>query len=216
MQAGESFDRWLVDVAPGGHTVLLYSHRPGEAQGKWAWLRAADFVTIKSVKGPLPGAIQASDTAGIFDGADDRELLSTGIATELCTRCNAHFLTDDLLFLDEQQSYMIQTVTGKEYGTGKLDARALNFSRSAQATRIAYATGHYVGSGFPIQSRFDSITSKIMVLDWSTNKPISEIDLNEPAGNPSAGLAQMALALSPDGKYLAVLLHHTISLYQLP
>jgi hypothetical protein len=76
-------------------------------------------------------------------------------------------------------------------------------------------TGHYVGSGSPVQTNFESITGKIMVLDWNMNKPVAEIEVNEPAGNPSAGLTQMALALSPNGKYLAVLLHHTLSLYRL-
>lgn len=52
--------------------------------------------------------------------------------------------------------------------------------------------------------------------DWNTNKVIAEIDVNEHASNPSAGLAQMALALSPDGKYLVVLFHHTLTTYQLP
>jgi hypothetical protein len=216
VQAGEYFDRWLVDVAPGGHTMLLYSHQPEGTQGQWTWLRTADLAVIESAQASLAGMIQASDTAGIFDGTDDRELLSGGKATVLCTRCNVHFLTDDLLFLDKQQSYAVQTVDGKERAVGKLDIEALHFSRAAQATRFAYVTGHYVGSGSPLQTHFESITGKIMVLDWSTNRPVAEIDVNEPAGNPSAGLTQMALAFSPDGKYLAVLLHHTLSLYRLP
>ncbi|MGD0628888.1 MAG: hypothetical protein ABR987_06020, partial [Terracidiphilus sp.] len=38
---------------------------------------------------------------------------------------------------------------------------------------------------------------------------------NERTTNPSAGLSQMALALSPNGEFLAVLLHHTLSFYRL-
>jgi hypothetical protein len=126
VQAGEYFDRWLVDVAPGGHTVLLYSHRPGETQGRWTWLRTTDLTTVTSVQAPTARIIRASDAGGIFDGVDDRELLFGGKTTVLCTRCNAHFLTDDLLFFDKQQSYAIQTAAGKEQGAGKLDIQALN------------------------------------------------------------------------------------------
>ena len=216
VQGGEYFDRWLVDIAPSGQTVLLYSHRPGETQGRWTWLRTTDLTTVTSMQAPTARIIRASDVAGIFDGIDDRELLFGGKTTVLCTRCNVHFLTENLLFLDKQQSYAIQTITGKEQGAGKLDVQALNFSRSAQATRVAYVTGHYVGSGSLIQTNFESITGKIIVLDWNANKSVAAIEMNEPTGNPSAGLTQMALALSPNGEYLAVLLHHTLSLYRLP
>jgi hypothetical protein len=216
VQTGEYFDRWRVDVSPTGQTILLYAHQAGDDAAKWTWLRATDLSVIKAIQGPRTAAMKASDIAGIFTGIDDESLLADRKTTVLCSRCRAHFLTDDLLFLDKGNSYSIEAVTGKELGTGGLDVQALNLSHAAHATRFAYVTGHYVGGGSPLQTHFESITGKIMVLDWSSNKPISEIDVNEPAGNPSAGFTQMALALSPDGKYLAVLLHHTLSLYRLP
>ncbi len=212
----EYFDRRFVDVAPGGQTALLYNHRLDDQQGSWTWLRTSDLTTIKSMQGPRTGLIRASDQAGIFYGTDDREMLLDGKTNVLCTRCDSHFLTNDLLFLAKEQSYAIQTVSGNEQGSGTLDIQAHNFARAAQATRFAYSTGHYVEHVFPIQTEFDSITCKIMVVDWKTNKPVAEIDINEPAGNPSAGLAQLALALSPDGQYLAVLLHQKVTLYRLP
>jgi hypothetical protein len=206
----------LWDVAPGGQTALLYNHRLDDQQGSWTWLRTSDLTTIKSMQGPRTGLIRASDQAGIFYGTDDREMLLDGKTNVLCTRCDSHFLTNDLLFLAKEQSYAIQTVSGNEQGSGRLDIQAHNFARAAQATRFAYSTGHYVEHVFPIQTEFDLITCKIMVVDWKTNKPVAEIDINEPAGNPSAGLAQLALALSPDGQYLAVLLHQKVTLYRLP
>lgn len=215
-RAGEYFDRWITDTAPGGRTILLYSHQPGKEQGKWSWLRTTDLVPIRSIQGPSVKTLRASDTAGIFDGVSGSELYPPGEANALCTRCSAYFLTDELLFLYTAESYVIRTIAGKEQGVGNLRVSASDFTRAAQASRFAYLTGHYEGSGFPIQTHFDSITAKIMVRDWSTNKVVTEIDVNEPAGNPSAGLSQMALALSPDGKQLAVLLHHTLTLYSLP
>ena len=216
VEGGKYFDRWLVDIAPGGQTALLYNHQPGREQGKWTWLRTAKLTAIRSVEGPLTRSIRASDTSGIFDGVDDRELLSTLKATVLCTRCRAFFLTDDLLFLDKGDTYSIRTIEGETRGEGNLGIGGANFNRAAQASRFVYSTGHYNGSGYPIQTHFDSITAKIRVWDWVTNKLIAEISVDEPAGNPSAGLSQMSLALSPDGENLAVLIHHTLSLYRLP
>jgi len=216
VQADGYFDRWRVDVSPTGQTILLYTHKVGDDAANWTWLSATDLSVIKTAQGPRTAAIQASDTAGIFTGVDDESLMADGKTSVLCSRCRAHFLTDELLFLDKGKSYSIETVAGKELVSGGLDTQALNVSQAAHATRFAYVTGHYVGNGFPLQTQVESITGKIMVVDWSTYKPISEIHVSESAESSSAGLTQMALALSPDGKYLAVLLHHTLSLYRLP
>jgi hypothetical protein len=206
---------WLIDVAPSGQSLLLYRYRAGENNGTGTRIRTGDLTSINSSQVPFSHVIQASDDAGIF-GAIDSELISAKETKVLCNRCNAYFLTDNLVFLGGEQEYSIETIAGEKRASGSLNLEAMNFNRSAQTTRFAYSTGHYVGSGFPIQTKFDTITGKIMVLDWSNNKTVAEIDINEPAGNPSAGLTQLALALSPDGKYLAVLLHHTLSLYRLP
>jgi DNA-binding beta-propeller fold protein YncE len=77
-------------------------------------------------------------------------------------------------------------------------------------------TGHFKGHGLLYKTNFDSLTGRIVVLDWGANKEVAQLKLDEPAGNPSDGLSQSALALSPDGKYLAVLLHHTLTCYRLP
>jgi hypothetical protein len=66
----------------------------------------------------------------------------------------------------------------------------------------------YVGWRFPVETHFDSLTGKAIVLDWSTNDRMEEVKISERVGNSSAGLTQMDLALSPDGKYLPVLPHH--------
>lgn len=209
-------DLWLMDVAPGGQTVLLYHHLVSEEQGKWAWLHARDLTVINSVPGPLTIAAHASDRAAILYDEDGAKLFSAGKITALCDKCDAHFLTSQLVFLGKERAYFIETIAGDRRASGDLDVYASVFNRSSLTTRFVYSTGHYIGHGLLIQTNFDRVMAKIIVLDWSTNKPVSEIDVNEAAGNPSAGLAQMALALSPDGKFLAVMLHHTLSLYQLP
>lgn len=143
----------------------------------------------------------------------------------LCKLCNAYFLANDLIFVDRsfvatgivrRGTYSIETVSGEKRASGRLDYGAGDFTRAANTPRLAYLSGHYQGSGFPIQTHFNSLTGKFTVLDWNTNKRVAEIEVSEPAGNPSAGLIQSALALSPDGKYLLVLLHHTLTCYRLP
>jgi hypothetical protein len=217
-QVGDVLDRWLVDVAPGLQTILVYHGRPGDTQGRWTWLRAKDLTIGNSIQGPLAMMIRASDTGAIFGGGiNEMQLLSVaGKSAAICARCNAYFLSDDLIFVDEEKSYIIETTTGENRRKGKLGIGGGKFARAAHSPRFAYVTGGIVGWGFPIQTHFNRVEGKIRVWDWNTNKVIAEIDVNEHAGNPSAGLAQMALALSPNGKYLAVLLHHTLSLYRLP
>jgi hypothetical protein len=215
-QVYDVLDRWLVDVAPSLQTILLYYHRPRDTQGLWTWLRTKDFTVVMSFQSSLASGIYASDTEAIHDGVGNLQLLSAEKSSVLCTRCSAYFLTDDLLFLDEQNSYTIETTACEDRGKGNLGGGGERFARAAHSPRFAYVTGGIVGWGFPIQTHFNEVSGKVRVWDWTTNKVIAEIDVNEHAGNPSAGLAQMALALSPDGKYLAVLLHHALTLYRLP
>jgi hypothetical protein len=215
-EGGGRFDRWRVGVSPTADFVVLYSRSHGDTQAALTWLRATDLASTRTISVQPAAAFEASDTAAIVAGIGNEQLLSAGKNTMLCARCRAHFLTDELLFLDKGNSYSLETLSGKSLGTGVLDIQAQKLSRARHTQRFAYVTGHYVGNGLPLQTHFDSITGKIMVVDSNTNRPIAEIDINEPAGNPSAGLNQMALALSSDGKYLAALLHHTLSLYRLP
>lgn len=216
VQAGKTFDRWLTDTSPDGGTLVLYSHQPGSDLGSWTWMRTSDLSRIRTIEVPQTFAIRASNAAGIYLHGQSEVLIAAGKPAVICTLCNAYFLNESLLFVDSGTSYAIQTTSGEKRWNGDHDVGSGEFTRAAHATRIAYVTGHYAGSGFPIQTHFDSITAKVVVLDWATNKVISEIDINEPAGNPSAGLSQMALALSPDGRTLAVLLHHTLTLYRFP
>jgi hypothetical protein len=215
-RVGDSKGRSLVDIAPSLQTILLYDFGPEGLQGQWRWISTKDFSVTKSVEGSRALMIQASDTEAILDGFGNRQLLNSSTATPMCTRCNAYFITNDLLFIDKEESYVIQTVNGERRGVGKLNIQASDFTRAAHATRIAFLTGRYQGGGFPLQTHFSVLRGSVIVLDWNTNRRVEEFNIAEPVGNPSAGFTQAALALSPDGKYLAILLHHTLSLYRLP
>ncbi|MGB8262004.1 MAG: hypothetical protein WCE75_16715 [Terracidiphilus sp.] len=200
-------DLWRMDVAPGGDRILLY-HRHGKEGSEFRWITSNDLTEFNKIPTGYHAIALASNSAILINDVRDRVILSDQGTRPLCNRCEAYFLTDDLVFIDREREYSIETTEGERRGGGRLDLGVLHFARAATASRFAYETGHY--------TRFRSLSGEIRVQDWSTNQRVADIRVNEPAGNPSDGLNQMALALSPDGKYLAVLLHHTLSCYRLP
>jgi hypothetical protein len=216
-ESGWGTNDWLrVDESPSLQTILVYGKAPEDAHGGFTWLRAKDLSVITSVESPRLHWISASDSGAIFDSIANRELLSAARRDEVCKGCNAYFLSDDLIFVDNGTSYKIQTLDGVQRATGKLNVQALALARAAQVPRVVYVTGGYRGRGFPIQSHFDRLTGSLVVLDWNTNKRIAEIKVNEPVKDYSPGFTQSALALSPDGKYLAFLFGQSLTLYRLP
>lgn len=191
------------------------------------WLRSTDLSLLSSLPSSGFDLNMNASSNSVTTYRDERlDVVSkSGSVLFSCRSCIPHFLTDDLLFvdrgfvdtgIDRQGTYSIETLSGEKRASGRLDHGAADFTRAANASRLAYLSGHFRGSGFPVQTHFNSLGGKITVLDWSANKRVAEIEINEPAGDPSAGLTQSALALSPDGKYLLVLLHHTLTCYRLP
>ena len=208
-------DYWLADVAPEGKEIILFNRHEHDMAFKW--LRSDDLTLMRNLPTGINWRITGSNNAVTDFRNEQLAILSMGgTVLRTCKLCIFNFLTDDLLFIDTGRTYSIETIRSQKRASGKLDGGASDFARSFHASRFAFLSGHYNGSGFPIRRNFNSLTGKIIVLDWNTNKRVAEIDVNEPAGNPSAGLTQSALALSPDGDYLLVLLHHTMTCYRLP
>jgi hypothetical protein len=142
-------------------------------------------------------------------------LLSSGEESSLCARClRGRFLADDLRFLDERDEYEIKTISGKTRARGKLDVEAPKFYRAANATRFAYSTGHYKSQGFPLETHF-APHMEVKVFDWSTIKRVDEVTFDEPEKPVSSGFKESAIALSPDGRRLLVLIGSTLNLYKL-
>ncbi len=214
-------DWWMSDVSPSLQTIFLYKQDPLGGKGTWVWVHAEDFALVKRIQGPLAdfpeGFPEASDeSASFLDGTGNRAVFSGGKEEIICKACWARFITNDLLFVNGVSSYSIQTLEGARQGSGKLNSGASPFARASHSSRIAYLSGDYRGWGFPIETHFNKLTGKVLVRDWSTNAEVAEIPLQERVTNPSAAFEQSALALSPDGKYLAFLFHHTLTLYRLP
>lgn len=185
--------------------------------GKYSPLNGYNVLEIS----PRDGAIGRKLAFNAFDNNNRTFLVTQGgfvvLAGDKLTKFNDRFeRLPSLPMADVQNSKNYETVEEQRQLTGKLDAGSLHFSRSTQSPRIAFVTGHYLSHGFLYKTNAYGIIGRITVLDRKTNNIITEIDWTEPITNPSAGLNQMALALSPDGKYLAVILHYTLNFYRLP
>ena len=206
-----------MDVAPGGQTLVL-AHVKNPRQMELRWIRTHDFTTIATVEtepSAQQGMSAGSQAVWLFPYGWARLLSSSGGEYGLCDRClRAYFLTDDVMFLDERNKYEIKTVSGTTRATGKLDSGTSKFCRAANANRIAYISGHYKGSGFPLLTHF-AAHWEVKVFDWSAMKQIKTITFDQPERQVSYGSKETAIALSPDGRQLLILVGSTLNLYTL-
>ena len=209
------YESWAMDVAPGGRELLL-AHIQSPKAMQLEWVDTNDFKQIAMVQAQPSRQFSAGNQAALLFQYDKLLITSSGQETPICSRClRAYFLTDDLLLLDERTKYEIRTVAGDRRNEGKLNAEILKFSRALSASRFAYATGRYKGSGFPLRTNFTPQMT-VRVFDWEKMKQVSELEFDEPAKAYSNGFSQIAIAVSQDGRYLAVLAEATLTLYRLP
>lgn len=211
------YESWQMDLAPGGREFVL-AHVKNPHEMEVSWLRTSDFTTIATVEtepSNQQGMSAGNDAVWLFPYGWAKLLLSSGQASTLCDRClRGYFLTDDFVFLDKREKYEVTTISGTIRASGKLKSGAFKFCRSANTSRFAYATGHYKGSGFPLQTHFAG-HMEVRVFDWSTMKQIGVVAFDEPEKPVSSGFKQSAIALSPDGGRLVVLTGSMLSLYKL-
>jgi hypothetical protein len=204
---------WLIDVLWGGEEIALYHRLGGEDRQEVTWLRSNDLSVVKSQP--------AKFGWGPFTATSDKYAVNP-MEDSGCAGCISWFLTDGVVFLDfpthfaANRRYAIQTLAGKKLISGSLAAEANDLTESMFAERAAFFQWHYVGSGLFYVTHYPSVAGQITVVDWKTNRQIAEIEVEDPTQNPSAGFRESALALSPDGKFLVVLLHHTLTYYRLP
>jgi hypothetical protein len=217
------YEKWQIDVAPGGTTVVLAHHDFPSVMVEW--LRSSDLGTIGSTTAfsgaGLKDLFAGNEFALVFvDTVSPMLVLRSGEHRALC-ECRpgmARVLTDDLIFLALRTKYEIVSTSGEVQSSGKLKIGAYQFHRSLSADRFAFTTGFYRGSGFPLQTEFAPQLT-VHVLDSKTLKQVAEKTLQEPAvpkGGVSHGFRQSAVALSPDGRRLLVLVNSRLSLYHLP
>ena len=211
------YETWGMDVAPGGREFVL-AHVKNPREMEVSWLRTTDFTTIATLErepSNQQGMSAGNQAVWLFPWGPAKLVSSSGEESSLCNIClRGHFLTDDLMFLDEQDKYEVKTISGATRASGKLKLEAPKFSRAANASRFAYETGHYKGSGLPLRTHF-AAHMEVKVFDWSTMKEIGVVTFDEPEKPVSSGFKQSAIALSPDGRRLLVLTGSILNLYRL-
>jgi hypothetical protein len=211
------YETWHMDVAPGGREFVL-AHVKNPQEMEVSWLRTSDLTTIAMVlRAPSnqQGMSAGNQAVWLFPWGPAKLLSSSGQESSLCDHClRGYFLTDDLVFLDERDKYEIKTTSGETRASGKLRVEAFPLYRAADATRFTYATGHFKGSGFPLNTHF-AAHMEVKVFDWSTMKQIGAVGFDQPEKQISSGFKQSAIALSRDGRQLLVLTGSTLNLYKL-
>jgi hypothetical protein len=218
----QDFDRWQMDVAPGGATVCLAHYEGPDVTVKW--LRSSNLGQFGSA------TFSGAGLKDLSAGNESALIFVHTLSPMLLTRSGEHrtlveyrpgmarVLTDDLIFLAMRTKYKIVTTSGEVRSSGKLKIGAYQFCRSSGADRFAFTTGFYKGSGFPLQTEF-APQMTVHIFDAKTLKQVTEKTFHEPAvpaGGSSHGFRQSAIALSPDGHRLLVLINSRLSLYRIP
>jgi hypothetical protein len=209
------YERWQMDVAPGGDTVLL-GHTQAPMQMQLQWLRSGDLSPYKTYSTNTWKDVFASDDGALLIQPKTTVFLSGDRLLPVCNLCMAHFITDDLIFVNTDKSFEIRSLDGDVKAYGKLSVYADPFERAQVASRIAYATGAYSGYGFPLVNHFTSVHSDVRIYDWKETRQVAEVRLSKQVESDSVGFKQLAIALSPDGKKLIILDDSKLSCYLLP
>jgi hypothetical protein len=139
------YETWGMDVAPGGREFVL-THVKNPQEMELSWLRTGDFATIATVQGTpsnQQGMSAGNHAVWLFPYGWARFLLSSGQEVPLCsTHCRrGYFLTDDLMFLDERDTYEIKRTSGETKTAGKLNVEAFRFHPSCKLQPLCLCNG---------------------------------------------------------------------------
>jgi len=92
------------------------------------------------------------------------------------------------------------------------------FSSAPIAGRVAVESSVFKGSGFPLQTHFTPHMT-VTVVELNSKKEVANLKFDKQEVRPgelSTGFNQTAIALSPDGKRLAVVVDYQLLMYELP
>lgn len=190
---------WALDVPPGGSQIALYRRSDTGKDQELIRLSNTNLARLSDEKAPFGRDASVSNSSYILDTTQD-----------YCDDCLVHYLADDVVFVESRNRYFIESTAKKRLAKGGLSGWALDLTHAFHATRLAFLTGRYSGFEGHVPT---SVVGKVVIIDWSLKKVIAEIPVAVSTGNPSAGLRQSALALSPDGTQLTLLLDSQLHTY---
>lgn len=216
------FERWQIDVAPNGNAVVL-AHYVGP-QTTIEWLDSSNLQRMNSVNFNGPGlktTFAGDDFALVtVHNLPPVFLTRSGEQRKLCD-CGqelARVATKELIFVATRTEYRLVTSTGELRQSAKLKLVGREFDRAAELDRFAYTTGFYKGSGFPVQTSF-APQMTVHIVDSTTLKEIAQTTFKQPTvpkGGWPSGFGESAIAVSPDGQRLAVLIDSALTVYAIP
>ena len=212
--SSEVYEWWKMGMSSSGKVVLLQHKRsPQEEELRWI---STDNLTTRQV-------VAESQTANEISGNDNSAILETpfhplilsasGTVKTLpdCQRCGAvYFVSQDRILEDLSTAYRIVDLSGSILREGKLKIDVSDVSRSLQTSKIAFTTGF-------IPPSLSSVHFDVIVFDLISTKELSRLKFTlpiDPQMNPVTA-PKHALALSPDGKKLAVLFGDKLTCYSL-
>lgn len=201
-------DLWRMDVTPDGSKMALY-HKLGTAgKPEVLWVDSSTLAASQRVPAPLGYTLTASNRAYI-----------AALSQQPCGDCVAWFLSDDLLLVEQtkwhgaRHSYVVESLDGRKILSGDAPGGVADVTKARGATRLAFI--HAQSSAHFLSTTYAQVTQGVVVvLDWSARKDIAKITILKHRYWHSS-FTQSAIALSPDGHYLAVLVDDQLSLYEL-
>lgn len=210
---------WKLNVGPGGKTLLL-QHKNAPMRGEFLWLSSADFTEKhhKSMNHWDWDQIDSGDDTALLSNPLEGQSVEVGGREDraICRECRgAYFLSNDRFLIDKGKHYEIVEASGKKLIRGPLFVNVATFARSLRSARYAFATGAYKGFGFPLVTEFRSIRTEIVIRELSSAHNIGSIKLTTEIKGTSLGV-HFPIALSPDGKLLAVLNGDRLECFKLP
>lgn len=208
-----NYSRWQINSAPGGKELLVV-HATSALESTLEWLETEQFTLIAHSSERTWKRVEAMSKGALLIDPLRVELQAQGNRRNVCQNCDAHVVTNDLLFIDKKNHFEIERVSGTPLASGKLDIYAPVVARSAVGNRIAYATGKYRGNGFPLLNHFTSVYVDVKVFDLTMMKEIASIRMEKRTSSESPGYSQLAIALSPDGNRLVILSDGILSCYR--
>ncbi len=225
------YDHWSLAASPVGRSALLV-HRDIDRGCENHWI-STDDLTDESVN-PTPhcgsSPIVMTKDSAVFNVVQPRRhrppLMKqdrAGVLQPLCTSCDGAVFSafgKDLLLLGtgHAASYAIIDLEGREICRGSHGFgadRILQTSGSSVANRVAFLYGSLRGSLFHSWRGSD----KIIVVDADKKNEVASIHLSDKGTSIASEwkvFITPRLALSPDGKELAVLREHVLELMAIP
>jgi hypothetical protein len=207
---------WEFSISPIKDVVVL-RHRDHK-KSEFHWLDADTLSEISDSKmdnvwdfaGSSNQLVTVTPRTGRAGFAEVRVVEKDGDWKKICD-CQPNlfsFLSNEKILLAPWRSLQIVNLGGEILWQRKIPGVVGMFSEAAKALRIAYAYQTGSGNG--------GTTLTVVVFDWQTMKEIEHITFEHQAKTPvDIGFNHANIALSPDGRQLAIVRDSVLELINL-